>query len=401
MPRVHLFAVCRLYSTVLSLSLIITLALPLRAVAQTTRAEQIAAEQAEKSQQLGPEEAGKAEKLVVRALSSPLVAGTGGLYPWFGSVFGGSGFAAGVGYLHRLPNKGGLSFIGSASVNGSMMADADWRISVPARTRLRPRLNAHWVDANKVSYYGTGSRTEPEDKTRYDYSPTRVQGFLDADALPWLTVSGNLGYMDMSTSAGFQGTFPDFAGLGESIQFVTTGAGITADWRTSPLYSTRGGFVRAAWSRYDARDDAPFTFDITEFEAAHLFPVLREQYVFAFRVLATTTDTSEGNDVPFVLRPYLGSGDTLRAFPNRRFSDGSRALATAEYRWRPSRYLDMAVFFDAGSVAPRLKDISDGRISTAWGIGARFHGPLFTAFRIDAAYGREGWNIVFAQGQPF
>jgi hypothetical protein len=261
MPRVHRFAACRLFSTVLSLSLIITLALPLRAAAQTTRAEQIAAEQAEKSQQLAPEEAGKAEKLVVRALSSPLVAGTGGLYPWFGSVFGGSGFAAGVGYLHRLPNKGGLSFIGSASVNGSLMADADWRISVPARTRLRPRLNAHWVDANKVSSYGTGSRTEPEDKTQYDYSPTRVQGFLDADALPWLTVSGNLGYMDMSTSAGFQGTFPDFAGLGESIQFVTTGAGITADWRTSPLYSTRGGFVRATWSRYDARDDAPFTFD--------------------------------------------------------------------------------------------------------------------------------------------
>jgi outer membrane translocation and assembly module TamA len=73
----------------------------------------------------------------------------------------------------------------------------------------------------------------------------------------------------------------------------------------------------------------------------------------------------------------------------------------AEYRWRPSRYLDMAVFVDTGTVAPRLKDVPDERFSTSWGIGARFHGPGFTAFRIEAAHGREGWNIVFASGQPF
>jgi hypothetical protein len=369
--------------------------------AQATRAEQIAAEQAEKSKTISAEQAGRGEQAVIRALKSPLLAGTGGLYPWFGSVFGGSGFATGVGYLHRQPNRGGLSLIGGISINGSLMADADWRIPVPQRARLRPRVNAHWVDANEVSYYGAGPLTAPEGKTQYDYSPARLQAFLDVDALPWLTLSGNLGYMDMSTSADFTNPSPAFAGLGESIQFTTTGAGIAADWRPSPTYSVRGGFVRAGWSRYDAHDQAPFTFDTTEFEAAHLIPVLREQYVFAFRVLATTTDTSSGNEVPFVLRPYLGSGDTLRAFPNRRFSDGSRALATAEYRWRPSRYLDMALFMDSGTVAPALDDVPDSRFSTSWGIGARFHGPGFTAFRIEAAHGREGWNIVFASGQPF
>jgi hypothetical protein len=61
----------------------------------------------------------------------------------------------------------------------------------------------------------------------------------------------------------------------------------------------------------------------------------------------------------------------------------------------------MALFVDTGTVASRLKDISDGRVSTDWGIGARFHGPAFTAFRIEAARGNEGWNIVFASSQPF
>ena len=400
MSRVHLSTVGRPFTTALWL-LMMTLVLPGQLRAQATRAEQIAAEQAEKSGKISSEEPGKGEQAVIRAMKSPLLAGTGGLYPWFGSVFGGSGFATGVGYLHRLPNRGGLSLIGGISINGSMMADVDWRIPVPQRARLRPRLNAHWVDANGVSYYGAGPLTQREDKTEYDYSPTRLQAVLDVDALPWLTLSGNVGYMDMSTGADFTNQSPAFAGLGESIQFTTTGASVTADWRPSPLYSVRGGFVRLGWSRNDAHDQAPFTFDTTEFEAAHLIPVLREQYVFAFRVLATTTDTGDGNEVPFVLRPYLGSGDTLRSFKNRRFSDGSRALATAEYRWRPSRYLDMALFVDSGTVAPTFDDVPDSRFSTSWGIGARFHGPGFTAFRIEAAHGREGWNIVFASGQPF
>jgi len=401
MLRVHVSAVGRSFLMAVSCSMMMTLVLPAQSRAQTTRAGQIADEQAEKSKTIAAEQAGRGEQLVLRALKSPLLAGTGGLYPWFGSVFGGSGFATGVGYLHRMPNRGGLSLIGGISINGSLMADVDWRIPVPRRARLRPRLNAHWVDANSVSYYGAGPLTAPEDKTQYDYSPTRLQALLDVDALPWLTLSGNVGYMDMSTSADFTNQSPAFAGLSESIQFTTAGAGIAADWRPSPAYSVRGGYVRINWSRHDAHDQAPFTFDYTEFQAAHLIPVLREQYVFAFRVLATTTDTSDGNEVPFVLRPYLGSGDTLRGFPNRRFSDNSRALATAEYRWRPSRYLDMALFMDAGTVAATLDDVPDSRFSTSWGIGARFHGPGFTAFRIEAAHGREGWNIVFASGQPF
>src|SRR5262245_49159651 len=93
-----------------SFSVMVAIAGSSDASAQATRAEQIASEQAEKNKRLAPEQAGAGEKFVVRVLSSPLLTGSGGVYPWFGSVFPGSGFAAGIGYLHRLPNKGGLSF---------------------------------------------------------------------------------------------------------------------------------------------------------------------------------------------------------------------------------------------------------------------------------------------------
>ena len=173
------------------------------------------------------------------------------------------------------------------------------------------------------------------------------------------------------------------------------------DWRTSPGYSTRGGLLRVDSRRYDASGDARFSFDRIEVEAAHLVPLLHEQYVLAFRALMTETRPLSGDVVPFVFLPSIGGGSTVRGLVNRRLHDRSRALVTAEYRWRPSRFLDMALFVDNGTVAPRAADIRWNDFTTAWGIGARLHGPAVTALRVDAARGREGWVFVFSGGQPF
>ncbi len=102
-----------------------------------------------------------------------------------------------------------------------------------------------------------------------------------------------------------------------------------------------------------------------------------------------------------MLAPYLGSGSTLRGYSNRRFTDRNRMLLTGEYRWRPSRYLDMALFLDAGQVAANRSDFDLDEFDVAWGLGARFHGPHFTALRLEVARGREGIRIIFAGSQPF
>ena len=117
--------------------------------------------------------------------------------------------------------------------------------------------------------------------------------------------------------------------------------------------------------------------------------------------MMTLTSTDAGNEVPIVLAPFLGSGSTLRGFSNRRFSDRNRVLLSGEYRWRPSRYLDMALFLDAGQVAPNRNDFDVSSFETAWGLGARFHGPNFNALRIEVARSREGVRLVFAGSQAF
>ena len=87
------------------------------------------------------------------------------------------------------------------------------------------------------------------------------------------------------------------------------------------------------------------------------------------------------------LLPSIGGGDTIRGLANRRFHDRSRVVLTAEYLWRPSRYIDMALFVDSGAVGPRLRTLDRHQFQTAYGIGARLHGPAFTALRVEAARG--------------
>jgi outer membrane protein assembly factor BamA len=123
--------------------------------------------------------------------------------------------------------------------------------------------------------------------------------------------------------------------------------------------------------------------------------------VIALRALATMTDADAGDQVPFYLQPYLGSGETLRGFANRRFRDRNRLLLAAEYRWRPSRFLDMALFVDAGSVAPRRQDLSLDDLHTSYGIGIRMHGPTTTPLRLELARSREGTVLVIGSGAAF
>jgi hypothetical protein len=189
--------------------------------------------------------------------------------------------------------------------------------------------------------------------------------------------------------------------IGDAIDYQVTRVSAALDWRTSRGYSTRGGFARVAWQGYNARKTVTYSFNTLEAEAGHLIPFVREQFGLAFRALATTTFTDPGRQVPFVLLPSVGGGDTIRGLANRRFHDRSRAVLTAEYLWRPSRYIDMALFVDSGAVGPRLRSLASQRFETAYGIGTRIHGPGFTALRVEAARGSEGWRLVFTSGQPF
>jgi hypothetical protein len=371
------------------------------ASAQSTRVEAIAEDQAEKAKQLGAEGPSEAEQIVRRVLLSPLLSGGGGLYPWFGSVFGGTGAGVGVGYLHRLEKAAYFNIQSGISMNSSIMARGAFAAPQLWRGMLQVDALAQFTDARSVSFYGLGQDSDPEARDRYDYVQTELGGNATIKPIRFVSLTGSYSYFDFTTERDLDLHQNAAPGMNEDLTYHITRATVAFDWRPAVAYATRGGFYRVSYERNFESQDRPYSFDAQEYEIVQLLPLVREQFVLAGRAMMTVTQTEEGHVVPAMMAPYIGSGSTLRGFPNRRFTDQNRVILTGEYRWRPSRYLDMSLFVDAGQVAASHRDFHFNEFATNWGIGARFHGPTFTAFRVEIAKGHEGWKYVFASAQPF
>jgi len=372
--------------------------------AQDTRAGQIEAQQEQKSEDLGVEQPDRVERAVVSALRSPLLAGSGGMFPWFGSVFEGAGFSAGAGYLHRMPRASQVTFIGGVSFNGSTLLSASY-VAPRLFTRVEPHASINWARANDVSFFGLGNDSLQSNRTGYDFDPVTIKGGVTYRATSWLSFLADYNHIGFSTEVEESSRFTPqvLQSLSDRnrLRFNGSEFGVTLDTRTSPAYSTRGTLLRASTSYYSEVHDEQFEFQQNEVEAAQLIPLVREQFVLAFRALGVFTKPDPGNSAPLVLLPYIGSGKTVRGFETRRFVDRDAIVLTGEYRWRPSRFLDMAVFLDGGQVAPSSDALAWDRMKTSWGIGARLHGPAFSVMRAEVAHSVEGWRLVFATGGPF
>jgi outer membrane translocation and assembly module TamA len=172
------------------------------------------------------------------------------------------------------------------------------------------------------------------------------------------------------------------------------------DTRPSPLYTRTGGAYGVGLHTYVDTNDT-YTFNRLDGEIVQHIPVLRETWVLSMRARIQST-LNDADVVPYFLLPSLGGGSSLRGYSSWRFRDRHSLLANVEWRWIPNRLgFDMAVFYDAGTVADRPTRFSVDDVSTDWGVGARFHAPNITALRVELARGNEGWHIIFASTTPF
>ena len=380
----------------------IVLLLASTAAAQSTRVETIAEQQAEKAKELGTEGPSDAERIIRQVLLSPLLSGGDGVYPWFGSVYGGSGMGAGVGYLKRLENASYFNLQTGISINSSMVVRGTFAAPELWRGMLQLDANVQWLDAHDVAFYGFGQDSSRDRRDSYDFNPFELSTNVSLKPMRHVFLTGSYAYTPIETHRETPVLAPaDSPGLDEKLTFHVARATVAYDWRPAPGYSTRGGYYRASFERNFESSGRPYSFHLEEYEVVQQLPLVREQFVLAGRALLTLTDADAGHDVPVMLSPFLGSGSTLRAFGNRRFADRNRMLLTGEYRWRPSRYLDMAIFMDAGQVAAERRQFQLEEFDVDVGLGARFHGPAFNALRVEISHGREGFRLTFAGSQPF
>ena len=290
------------------------------------------------------------------------------------------------------------------------MLDATFQLPDMASGYFKSKVNAHYVHAGKVPYFGIGNDTTEDAEASYLYNPLTVEYSLAFQPIKYLSIGGRFAYEDYKIGDGDRPDVPSIEeiynpvtapSLGVDPQYIVPALFARLDWLQSPGYNTRGGMVEVDWQKYQEKNDLNFDFQRVDVETRQFIPVLRANQVIALRALASFTDLEQPNQVPFYLLPKLGGGEELRGFGDFRFRDRHRMLLTAEYRWTPSKFIDLAVFYETGKVASRAEDLDFSDLHDSYGIGIRFHTPTVTPLRIEIAHSVEGNRIIFSGGTSF
>jgi hypothetical protein len=284
---------------------------------------------------------------------------------------------------------------GGYSSAGFWRADTSLALPSFARNRARVSLAGRYLDAPDVRYHGIGNDTTKADRTSFGYRPATGGARLDVDAGRRVALHGGVAYLHVDLRPGTalppierRASGLEAPGLtADRVRYLTSTAGATIDWRRPAGYSGSGGLYRIQVDDHRA-GDAAYSFRAFEAEARQLIPLVRANWVLALRGLATTTDVDGSSAVPHFMLPSLG-GSSLRGYPDFRFRDRHRMLMTAELRWTPARFLDMAVFYDTGKVAARRQDLDFTGLHESYGIGTRVVGPNGYVVRVEVARSRE------------
>src|SRR4051794_14100014 len=354
--------------------------------AQDSREAELAAARAEKATRLHEYQATSLERRIL--MVENLFAAEKKFYPFIGSIYDGGAIALGAGYRTRFADSGRFDTHAAWSVRNYKAVEA--RLHAPAMMNQRLTVDAtgKWLDAPAVPFYGVGNNSIGVQRD-YAYRSATAGG-----------------------SARFQTASP--VGIGGAMELLaidSTDASPTYrrsqlfaeyDSRTSPAYTRSGGLYRVDWSDYhDMKSGGRYSFRRLDAEVDQFVPLLRENWVIALRAAASSTITATGHDVPNFLLPALGGSHTLRGYSTWRFRDRERLAFSGEYRWTAGPFVDMALFVDAGQVAPTMSAFTLRDFKTSHGIGLTLHTFDRTITRVELARTRDGMGVSFSFSPSF
>jgi Omp85 superfamily domain len=404
----------RRLSILAAVGLLIGIAWPSRTAAQDvaappTRTAEIEQAQAAKAAALHPLKPGRVEAALNR-VEDLLVTGRLHVHPFFDSAYAGGGFTLGAGYITHVSSYNTLDVRGSITFSGYKRIEAAFL--APRLFDRRAVLNVvgGWREATQVGFFGIGNANTSNDD-RANYSFDQPYGAATIDLWPTrklLVLHGGIEVSQWNQGPG-SGSAPSvetvytpasLPGLGASPAYLHTSAGIGIDSRTSPGYARRGGAYGVTF--HDFRDrGTQFGFRRTDYDAVQHIPILRDAWVLSLHGRVELANAAEAQAIPFFMLPALGGGSSLRGFSSWRFRDRNSLLLQADWRVLANRFLDMALFYDAGRVADRRDDLTKATLKSDYGLGFRLHSLVATPLRIDFAKSNEGLSIVFSSKAAF
>jgi hypothetical protein len=385
---------------------------PVPAAAQESNAETRTAvveqAQAAKAGELRPYVPNTAEKYLNYAETVLTTTGLR-LHPYFESAYSGGGFTLGAGYRSYVSAYDTVDVRGSVTFSGYKRLEGE--LLMPRLFKRQGVLSVigGWREATQVGFYGLGMGNSADDRANYGFQQPYANATLTVrPGHRRLVLRGGLEASQWEQTPG-SGTQPSvdevytpegLTGLGATVTYFHSQGTIGVDSRPSAGYARRGGFYGVTMHDFTDHEGA-HGFTQWEYEAIQHVPLMRETWVLSFRGRVATTGTKSGQEIPFFMLPAVGGGSSLRGYPSWRFRDRNSLELQGEWRVIANRFLDMAVFFDAGKVTAHARDLDLDGLKTDAGLGFRFHGPLATPLRVEFAQGSEGLSIVWAASAAF
>jgi outer membrane protein assembly factor BamA len=393
------------------LALMLTLMLvPQEPSIERTRTEELQQAREEKAQHL---EAPKRSFLETgihefkeRRIMERFQAGFNGFHPLIGGLKPGSGFALGTSY--DITNQ--LKASAQYSFKGYKKYEVVYSTPRFLNDRLFAEVRTTYRDYPQETYFGRGNNTRSEDEAVYGLEDRSVNGLVGIRLRKNVKAGGQLGWVDTTISKGTTSLHPSvvetfnpttLTAFDNSPAYLRAGAFLDVDYRDEPGNPRAGGRYVARLSSF--QDQAMGVYDFTQFdiEAQHYIPFFNQRRVIALRAKTTLTRTSDGREIPFYMLPTLGGSEDVRGFEDYRFRDRNMVAFNAEYRWEAFSGMDVALFADAGKVAPSVSDLGFRNMKTAAGIGFRFNTSKKVFYRVDVGFSREGARIYMKFGNVF
>jgi hypothetical protein len=329
-----------------------------------------------------------------------------GFYPKIGGLSPGSGLAGGGGYRHHL----GFTFVdlsAAASTKAYSGVDAKMRWLQTANQSFEVSTNLTFRNNTQDDFYGLG--IDSTNATRVDFAirTTDLTAHLIGRVRPWLRVGADVGYEVPSIRSGrddnsrsIEEVFTDETapGLASQPHYLHDGVFAEIDSRDAPGFPTRGGLFRTAYALWNDRTLNQYDFRRFDVQGSQFF-ALAPKDVIALRLSLTYANNAPGERVPFYLLPYVGGGDTVRAFREFRFRDENAGIFNVEFRHRVHKLAHVAGFVDLGKVAHDWQDINPTHLRPAYGVGVRAGNDKHVFLRFDVAYG-DGGTRVFLKFSP-
>jgi surface antigen Omp85-like protein len=374
-----------------------------------TRQSMVEAAQAAKVPTLQPYVQTSFERLMVR-VEDVMLNRTVTWHPYFESAAHGGGLPIGAGYVVHVSPYNFVDVRGSYTVSGYKRAEAEFVAPRLFNRRGSLSVIGGWRDATQVAFYGLGPNSSIDDHAHYGFKegygsalltvqPTRRYLMLRGgfEVARWSPETAQSGGVPTVESIYTPATLP---GLGATTTFLHAQGTVGFDWRPAPGYARRGGFYGVTAHDYHDRDDR-FGYREVDYDVVQHVPILRESWVLSLRGRVETTFSKDGQEVPYYVLPHLGGGSTLRGFDSWRFRDRDKLLLQGEWRIPVNRFMDTALFYDAGKVARRAGDLDFSGLKSDYGFGARFHTPFQTVLRVEVARSHETTRFVVSTTPVF